>query len=583
MKNNTRTRLTAAILCVSTIFFASCAPQNAQPQPPANEQEEPLTPANGAKKILSRQKSVYSSADSVQEMAFAHYEDSPELLLIDTQTAYEFVFESLLNEFGEFTMEETATTLTITRDNGAYCVLDFVADSIYFNNFDLFRVRFYDNMSDILMSDYLDSQGNEIYFKRVDATEIAGEPVLLNLAQRGIPMDIYEGKKYIPFQTVNDLFISPYELNYLVNSEAVFKLTDGALEPKLEELYYSAAPSSRSEALAKYTVDELCLVLDLYYGLQEEHGVKSGFKQYLAGTGLLDDLLSTNPSTASEALSSLLLGYLADMHSDLLMASPYTGTPSIDYTNVKIDSSIMHYWEIYDVLNAAREAAMPEGVDGYQEIGNTAYVTFDAFTFSPERFLDYSEDSKNVDDTIGLIMYAHEQINREGSPIENVVLDLSCNGGGYVDAGIYVVAWMLGYCDFHVMNPVTNCRSTTTYTVDVNLDGVFDERDSIADKNLYCLISPLSFSCANSVASQLKESGRVTLLGNTTGGGSCAVQLMTAADGSLFTISTSYQVAFFSNGSYYNIDQGITPHLPLTKPASYFDRVALTEYINSVK
>ena len=162
-------------------------------------------------------------------------------------------------------------------------------------------------------------------------------------------------------------------------------------------------------------------------------------------------------------------------------------------------------------------------------------------------------------------------------------MDLSCNSGGYVDAGVYVIAWMLGYCDFHIANPNTNSFSTTTYTIDANFDGVFDKNDSIADKNLYCIISPLSFSCSNSVAAWLKESGKVTLIGNTTGGGACAVQFMSAADGSLFAFSTSYLETVFSNGSYYGIDRGIDPHIYLTKLENYFDRDALTEYINNLK
>lgn len=36
-----------------------------------------------------------------------------------------------------------------------------------------------------------------------------------------------------------------------------------------------------------------------------------------------------------------------------------------------------------------------------------------------------------------------------------------------------------------------------TYYADVNGDRVFDERDSIASLNRYCLISPVSFSCGN--------------------------------------------------------------------------------------
>ena len=233
--------------------------------------------------------------------------------------------------------------------------------------------------------------------------------------------------------------------------------------------------------------------------------------------------------------------------------------------------------------SAGKNLPLPEGVPAYQEVGNTAYVTFDAFTLSTDRFHEYREDAKEIDDTISLIMYAHSRITREDSPIENVVLDLSCNTGGYVDSTVYVTAWMLGYCDVNLINPITNCRSTTSYTVDVNLDGLFDENDSIADRNLYCLTSAVSFSAANSVAARLKQSRMVTLLGEATSGGGCAVQFMTTADGSMFCMSTSFCDAVISNGSYYSTDRGVEPHIALHSFDSYFDREALTEYINNLK
>ena len=603
MKNNIKTRLLAALLCVIMLFSTACNDPGTTTQPtttlggtttaPENTATTapPEHPENGVRKIVSQIRNVYSSAEKVEEVTFAHYEDTPDILLMDTETAYAFIFESLLSKYADYVIEETDTTLTITRDNGAYCVLDFVADSIYFNNFDLFRVRYRNAMSDLLTSQYVDSKGNEIYFHREDSMDIAGDPVYIDLAAREIPLDIYEGKKYVPFQTLNDLFISPFEINYLFNSEDVFRLPDnGVLEPALVEKYYSVSASERSEALANFTVHELCLVLDLYYGLKDAHGVTGGFEDYIARTGLSDELLSADPTTANTAIATLLFGYVADMHSSLVMTSPYTGSPELDYQSVIYNPSLMHYWEYYDVLAAAREEAMPDGVPGYQEVGNTAYVTFDSFYLSMDRFqdnsyrvLDYSDTTTEIDDTISLIIYAHSMITRENSPIENVVLDLSCNGGGHLDTAVYVVAWMLGYCDLHMANPITNSVSTTVYTVDVNLDGVFDEKDTIADKNLYCMISPLSFSCGNFVPALLKESGLVTLVGDTSGGGACAVQIVSTADGSVLTISTSYRISTASNGAFYTIDRGVEPHVHLVKPESYFDRQALTEYLNNLK
>ena len=265
------------------------------------------------------------------------------------------------------------------------------------------------------------------------------------------------------------------------------------------------------------------------------------------------------------------------------MASPYTGSPRIDSDNVKYAASYIYCYKFDALIRQERANIMQGDVPGYQEIGNTAYVTLDSFVTSPVRAKDYSEAPEEIVDTIGLIIYAHKMITREDSPIENVVLDLSCNSGGMVDAAVYVVAWMLGYCDFHLTNPITNNFSTASYKIDANLDGIFDEKDNISHLNLYCITSLASFSCGNLVPALLKESGRVTLMGGTSGGGSCIVQHTTTADGCILTMSSPSNLATVANGSYYIIDRGVEPHVHFSKMESFFDREGLTELINEMK
>lgn len=582
MKNNIKLGLLAVVLCVVTIFSASCAPQaEPTPTPDTSLGDETVYPENGAKKIVSQARKLYVSADDVKDVTLAHYEGTPEIPLIDVETAGKLLDQ--LSKITKFELEETDTTLTITRVNGATCVIDFVEDSIYFEDFDRF-IKYGDNVTDILESTYLNSKGESIYFKITDYMSVAGCPVDIDLAEKNIPLDIYEGKKYIPLQTFNDLLVSPFSYNYMFNSKDVFFISAEGINEALKAEYYSVEPAERSEALIEYTVNELCLLLDLSYGLQEEHSIVDGFEKYLKKTGLMDDFRSTDPIVFSKALASLTYRYFGDSHSGILELSPYMDSSKLSWDDLKYHSSYNHFWEYSSKITSVRDEVMTEGVKGYEEVDNTAYITFDSFTRSEIRFEDYSEESFNdQSDTLGLIIYAHSMITRENSPIENVVVDLSCNTGGIGDAAVYVVAWMLGYCDAHIANPITKSYSTCSYAVDVNLDGVFDDKDSIADKNLYCLISPASFSCGNLVASMLKESNRVTLIGETSGGGACAVHFASTPDGTLIAFSSAIRLSTSANGSYYGIDRGVDPHHHLSKLESYFERESLTEYINSLK
>ena len=100
---------------------------------------------------------------------------------------------------------------------------------------------------------------------------------------------------------------------------------------------------------------------------------------------------------------------------------------------------------------------------------------------------------------------------------------------------------------------------------------------------LYCLTSNNSFSCGNLVPAAFRSSGRVTLIGQPTGGGSCVVQPCTTAAGTLFQISSNKQVSIIKNGSFYNTDGGIEPDFRLEKPESFYDRPALVEYLHDLK
>ncbi len=80
-----------------------------------------------------------------------------------------------------------------------------------------------------------------------------------------------------------------------------------------------------------------------------------------------------------------------------------------------------------------------------------------------------------------------------------------------------------------------------------------------------------------------KSSGRVLLLGRTSGGGSCSVLPMSTAYGTDFHISSPYRLAFSKNGSFYDIDRGAEPDFSLAKFSTFYDRTALTDFINDLK
>jgi C-terminal processing protease CtpA/Prc len=214
-------------------------------------------------------------------------------------------------------------------------------------------------------------------------------------------------------------------------------------------------------------------------------------------------------------------------------------------------------------------------------VGDTAYVTFDAFRMPSQ---DYYKVAPTADakDTYGILEYAHAQITAAGDTIKNVVLDLSCNPGGSINAGVYAAGWFLPYSILSDTNALTGAEGSFTYQSDLNLDGQYTTADRISSKRLYCLISPASFSCSNLLASILKASDQVRFLGRGTRGGACIVQHLSLADGSFIQTSGNRKLCNVHNGAYQSIEDGVDVDYTIDKFDDMYNRTTLTSTIDSL-
>ena len=490
----------------------------------------------------------------------------------------------------ELTIETKDNTVILERENGYTLEFDFDADRLVFMDYDAFVHNSNDTtLVDMLSVSGFDEEGSAQLFQRdkQGSFDRYGKVMTVDLGANGIDMIAQDGEYYVPLQTMNDFLLLPMMAGFLFNGQALLFGNDDALFDYSEgaysdfaELYYSAPTGQRSDALAEYSYNELCLALDTFYGLKEPHDIQS-FRETFWQIGMDEVLSGNDPEDADRALKESIDYYLDDLHSVFNEFSYLTGlqpiASSTGIANRKYEDHVKEY-------SAAREAFYPDGPLAYEEVGNTAYITFDTFSSNYDGSEYYAADSLDAipPDTLGLIIYAHSQITRENSPIENVVLDLSNNSGGAVDAAVFVLGWMLGDAPFSIKDMATGAMSTSVYRADVNLDREFDVRDTVSDYNLFCLISPVSFSCGNLVPAALKSSQKVTLLGRTSGGGSCVVQPMLTAHGTVFQISSNYRMSFLKNGSFYDIDQGVEPDAYIGDIAHFYDRKALTDYINGL-
>ena len=252
-----------------------------------------------------------------------------------------------------------------------------------------------------------------------------------------------------------------------------------------------------------------------------------------------------------------------------------------------------------------RPAAYGEGVTYYKK-GNTAVCVFDSFNSRNEKaWKDYyagtgpmpTIENAPGDDMV-IFLDALKKAN-DDPEVKNLIIDITANGGGSADIVMAMTSLIMDKSYISQDNALTGQRSYVEYEVDRNFDRVFDEKDKDVhyDLNFAVLTSGMSFSCGNLFPSMLKDNG-IPVMGETSGGGSCAIQAMCTADGFCFQIS-SFR-ARLNTLAGENIDEGITPDLPIaTKPtqveiseeeampamdfSKYFDVDYLTKLLSEYK
>lgn len=491
--------------------------------------------------------------------------------------------------------EDGMKSYILVRENNSEMIVDFNDNVITITDIDKFTaLPDAVNGMDVVA---LNNNGGNQMLKHLSSAYKQPDILTIDLNHYGIFPVFQDGVGYLPLQTFNDILMNRIGARFYYNGESVI-LSATMLETLEEDgssIYYSVEQSESSEEQAIFNYNELCMALDYSYGLQDEHNISS-FNQLFMKTDLYQQLSNTNPDDTFFALFSLCTGYLADGHSAIQTRSCYSRADVIttlyeyiDLMQQGVSSNMAANYSISKQLDTeymeARSNKYPDGVPGYEEIGDTAYVTFDIFQYDSNRDYYHTEITNNPDDTLELILYANEQIHREGSPVKNIVLDLSNNIGGELDTGAAVISWMVGKAQIALEDTISGAEGTCSYKFDANLNGIIgamDEEDNVRDYNLYCLTSSVSFSCGNLVPAALKASGIVTILGKATTGGACAVMDMTTADGNCFQISGPRRLNIISNGSYNSVDQGVQPDVTISKMENFYDREYLTEMIDNL-
>lgn len=593
--------LLAGILVITAV--AGCSSNAPEPENQTEGQTEESSENAKTYSVTSRTVPYHFMmvSDYTTSSVEVYFVDGGDVPYIESEDWRKFM-ESAIAMIGDsrkysLELSKEGDILRAARENGTNVTINFLTDIMEFDDYNGFMTAGDTNLLDITILPKRDDEGNPMYLKTLDSSiRKYGHSKIMDLGYYDIDL-VHEGDKYyMPLQTLSDIFMAAYGKTVIYNGECVFiysqspevfKNTDGTLSPSGEAVFgkdneYSTGVVSKT--MAKFNYDELCFAFDNIYGLKDSHHIL-GFRELVRELGYEEIFLGTDSRKIDEALCRIIADNIDDKHSKYLMASYASG---IDYRDELIEKygegrGRTELFALLDEYNAEKAKYYPDGVPDYEEIGDTAFITFNEFKFTPRNY--YLEPPKpEEDDTVSIISRAVQQILRPGSPIKNVVLDLSCNTGGDAEAAAYTISAFLGVASISVEDPNTGAMATNDYVADTNFDKKYDSDDTLAGKGLrlYCIESSISFSCGNLVPAMFKEDPHVSLLGQRSSGGSCVVSFLSTALGSVLRLSSSSRLSYLRNGSFYDIDQGVEPDIYISNPENIFNRENLVEYIDNL-
>ena len=412
----------------------------------------------------------------------------------------------------------------------------------------------------------------------------------LDFAKHGLRMYAEEDDVYISLTMASNLFtdISTWLLKwngerarYLIGDSPSRRIDLDS--PMMEELI---SKGTRPSDVAEETYAELCFIMDYLYGhpgraVLDEAIAQKGLNQALLDMGeegerITRDLKSTDGYDYLLSMVELFMYYLGDgSHTEYNDGQNLLNyfTPNEREKYLKSFGKLLtSYTDQIIMTNEYVKYARMKlwGEDWYHEYGNTAIISIDDMEMEDEKWIEFYNGAGEIpQDCVGRTVLGLRRAS-ENPDIKNIILDCSANLGGNFDALAFISYVTTGNSDVMGFDRTTGRTITVHSEVDANLDGVYDEKDreGVYTQFKYGVITTMSsFSCGNILPFIMRNAGAV-IIGETSGGGSCQVQMASLPDGTAFCLSSS-QFRFLDPGSPYSetniVEEGCPVDYPISK------------------
>ncbi len=574
--------------------------------------------AEANRNYTKKQVTTYDKDDTKQtELTCVYRDDMPDIPFVDVEQYLDLVY----CEDADYTLTGSGHLYTVTGQNkdtgktGSNLLIDTEKDTMTFEEYNQFVVGKPDGTS----ADYV---------RMTEVTTEKAPSLVYDLSDYGIDLAEEEERVYMPLSTLSDILNQSMTYADYIDGKIYLNRVDSftsdptAYVKEAENSYYETL--TREPDVAEYAYQELCFVLEKLYGRPQkavsQEFIKKlstdGLDQTLEQGGIIDDvdlkqmkayLTSTDKVEYAQGLfmlDNLLFdgGHNRFSYSfyqvlsqdenwdQTAFAREYLKKFGSDAeTNVALSDQGYRYSAITnrcDMGMALRNEGfgVPEKTWNGNRGGAIAalYLFDDTAVFL---FNDFADDlilTNTGEETFQEALdYAAE------NHCKNFVLDLSTNGGGSDQVMGFMLSVIYGHdAPYYRLDVDTGYRKENVFKADKNHDGSFDEKDEEIryDFRYAIMTSDYSYSCGNTMPNLAHLEG-IPLLGSTTGGGGCNVNMLTLpGECTPYRLSTTWTM---TNSDYQSIDGGIAPDEVMLviegdeiKDASLYDPDKLISAIN---
>lgn len=591
--NKTRLLVLAIIptlLLVGCNKSSSSSPSSSEPEPPVVNYDE-------------KEVDIYREKNTPdKKFPLRFYHELPNVPYVSVSEYFKEFFKR------EFTIDKQGSTYYYINSSNDY--LGFDTEK---NEFICYCLESFSSHPDF------PSSNSKVFLKLDKITGTSKSIRNVNLNNYGIKLFDGEGEAYVPISFLSSLVGGHQLYDIAYNGQDLYMIDWGGQfgEAKPTEYYGDAyravlddTTTTRPKDLAEYTYGELCFAFDNLRGYTEQLVFGDNNLVSLGLNGLLEQyhpkikeyLLSLDKNDYYEGLNALFYGLYDGGHTVELISSSVSQAAvdrhsETDFTDLIAEGQNRAKDSTYTKAGFILKRLMGfpgEYTNGrfyhYDGTYKIAYIGFDKFDIDIKAWDSFYKGAGEVPvdtDTYAWVRSKLYQAKDNGA--ENVVLDLTANDGGDSWALCGLVGLLNGAkADFDANDTFNQYRVTEKYLVDVNLDGLYNDADvteaNSFNFNVGILTSSHAFSCGNLFPSILKELG-YKILGEKTGGGSCAIAIQSTGDGVPF-VQSSYICLSDKNGN--NIDGGVPVDFPidivrtgtLYNVDAYFDFENISNYLS---